>query len=79
LTGRLTAATRTPTTTLPACSTVDEHRAATRAGDKLGVPVDMIELDVAELEAACVALNQPAPGSRKAAWPWHAVATLIIS
>lgn len=46
----------------------DEHGAAIRAGDAVGVPVDMIDLDVAELEAAYASLKARVPAPvRKAA------------
>ena len=44
----------------------DEHGAALRAGDAVGVPADLIELDVSELEAAYVALKQRAIGPPRA-------------
>ena len=45
----------------------DEHGAALKAADALDIPADMVELDVAELEAAYASLKQRAAGSRKAA------------
>lgn len=45
----------------------EEHGAAIKAADELGIPADMIDLDVAELEAAYASLKQRAAGSRKAA------------
>jgi hypothetical protein len=39
----------------------DEHGAALKAGDALGIASDMIELDVSELEAAYTALKSRAP------------------
>jgi hypothetical protein len=43
----------------------DEHGAALKAGGALGIAADMIELDVAELEAAYVTLKARATGSRQ--------------
>lgn len=46
----------------------DEHGAALKAGDALGIASDMIELDVADLEAAYASLKARAPvPMRKAA------------
>jgi hypothetical protein len=43
----------------------DEHGAALKAADALGITADMVALDVAELEAAYATLKARATGSRE--------------
>ena len=45
----------------------NERGVALQAADELGIAADMVELDLAELEAAYASLKQRADGSRKAA------------